>query len=190
MRIYLYSHLRCKGVNVGKNCNLLGRIQVLRKPGSQIILHNHVAIISSARFNPLVRQNTSLITFSPRAVIELATGAGISGSHIACCERVYIGEKTIIGADTLIFDWKAHDYTPENGWVGRKGIHGAPIHIGAKCYIGTRCTILKGVTIGDYCVVSAGTIVNKDIPAGHLASGNPMTITPLPERLGGPKPEI
>ena len=51
-----------------------------------------------------------------------------------------------------------------------------------------RCIILKGVTIGDDCVIAAGTLVNRDIPSGHLAIGNPATITPLPERLGGPSP--
>lgn len=43
--------------------------------------------------------------------------------------------------------------------------------------------ILKGVTIGDNCVIAAGSVITKDVPAGHLAQGNPATYTPLPERL-------
>lgn len=178
-----------KGVELSNSCTIWGLPRILKKKGSRIILHPSTTLISYDRFNPIVSKKIKLITFSSRAVIEIGDGAGISGSHIACCEKISIGAKTIIGADCLIFDWKAHDYDPDTAWVCRKGIRGAPINIGKNCYIGTRCTILKGVTIGDNCVVSAGTIVNKDIPAGHLASGNPMTFTPLPERLGGPREE-
>ena len=42
--------------------------------------------------------------------------------------------------------------------------------------IGANTTILPGVTIGDGAVVSAGTLVHKDVPAGAFVGGNPMRI--------------
>ena len=33
-----------------------------------------------------------------------------------------------------------------------------------------------GVTVGHGCVIGAGAIVTKDIPAGHVASGNPARL--------------
>lgn len=168
-----------KGVKAEKNCRILGLPKIIRKKGSRITLGPNVNILSKTRFNPLIREKMILVTFSPRAHIELGEGVGMSGSHIACCEHISIGDKTIIGPDCLIFDWQAHDYNPEKGWAGRKGIRGAAIKIGKHCYIGTRCTILKGVNIGNYCIIAAGTLVNQNVPDYHLASGNPMSITPL-----------
>lgn len=43
------------------------------------------------------------------------------------------------------------------------------VHAGSKLFMSTRSTALPGVTIGDECVVSAGTIVSKDIGDGVLA---------------------
>lgn len=42
--------------------------------------------------------------------------------------------------------------------------------------IGTRCIILKGVHIGDRCIIGAGSVVVKDIPADSIAAGNPCRV--------------
>ncbi|MBR3696602.1 MAG: hypothetical protein IKL98_10245, partial [Akkermansia sp.] len=62
-----------------------------------------------------------------------------------------------------------------------------PIHVGNNVWFGGGVKVLPGVTIGDNCVISAGTIITKDGPAGHLASGNPAVYTPLAPHNGGPK---
>ncbi|RGS50688.1 hypothetical protein DWX87_18920 [Bacteroides uniformis] len=36
--------------------------------------------------------------------------------------------------------------------------------------------MLPGVTIGDNCVIGAGSVVNRDIPTGTLAVGNPCRV--------------
>jgi len=45
--------------------------------------------------------------------------------------------------------------------------------IGNNCFIGMHTTILKGVHIGDNCIIGANSLVNKDIPNGYVAAGNP-----------------
>ncbi len=52
----------------------------------------------------------------------------------------------------------------------------APIHIGSHVLIGTRCIILKGVTIGQGSIIAAGSIVTKDVPANVIAGGNPCKV--------------
>jgi len=49
----------------------------------------------------------------------------------------------------------------------------APIRIGNYVWIGTNCTILPGVTIGDGAVIGAGSVVTKDIPSYKIAVGSP-----------------
>lgn len=153
--------------------------------GSRLILHEDVTLTSNGRHNPLLLHPVTLRTLTPQAVIEFMPHSGITGSSIVCANRVTIGEYTVIGANTLIYDSFGHTYSEENGWSSPRALTGNPISIGSKCFIGVNCIIMGGVTIGDNCLVSAGTVVTADIPAGHKAFGNPMQIEPLPKALGG-----
>lgn len=51
-----------------------------------------------------------------------------------------------------------------------------PIVVGNNVWIGANVSVLPGVTIGDNCVIGAGSVVNKDIPVGSLAVGNPCRV--------------
>lgn len=51
-----------------------------------------------------------------------------------------------------------------------------PIEIGNNVWIGANVTILPGVTIGDDVVIGAGSVVNRDIPKGVIAVGNPCKV--------------
>lgn len=53
----------------------------------------------------------------------------------------------------------------------------APVKIGKRCWLGGDVTILGGVTIGDDCVIGAGSVVTKSIPAGSVAYGVPCRVT-------------
>ncbi|MDE6415605.1 MAG: sugar O-acetyltransferase [Duncaniella sp.] len=58
-----------------------------------------------------------------------------------------------------------------------KGLEYArPITVGNNVWIGAKVSVLPGVTIGDNCVIGAGSVVNKDIPANSLAVGNPCRV--------------
>jgi acetyltransferase-like isoleucine patch superfamily enzyme len=62
-------------------------------------------------------------------------------------------------------------------WVFRREHPGidifGPIIIGNNVFIGINAIILPGVTIGDNCVIAAGSVVTQDIPANHIAAGVP-----------------
>lgn len=174
---------RLWGVKVGSSCIISGYPSFLRCKGSEIVLGDHVVLHSKRKYNTLIRQPMAISTIEPGARVELQSHCGLSGCQIVCACQVTIGEYTIVGPDTVIYDCKEHEYSPETGWLGRKQRIGKAISIGKRCYIGMRCIILKGVTIGDDCVISAGTIITKDVPAGHLAQGNPAVYTPLPQHL-------
>lgn len=51
-----------------------------------------------------------------------------------------------------------------------------PVHIGRGCWFGANVVVCPGVTIGDGCVICAGSVVTKDIPANSLAAGNPCRV--------------
>lgn len=88
-------------------------------------------------------------------------------------EHIYIGDNTIIGYNTTIL---AHEYLTEEYRIG-------DVKIGSHVMIGANTTILPGVTIGDGAIVSASTLVHKDVPPGAFVGGNPMQIIYTREQL-------
>ena len=59
---------------------------------------------------------------------------------------------------------------------GKEPIQRAPTRIGSRCYIGPHAIISKGVTIGEGCIIGAGSLVLSDIPPGSKAYGTPCTV--------------
>lgn len=93
---------------------------------------------------------------------------------IDACNSVVIGDDNMFGPDVYITD-SNHTYG--------MGIdpHRAPmqkgeVRIGNCCWIGAKAVILKGVVLGDYCVVAAGAIVTKCFPAGSVIGGVPAKL--------------
>ena len=58
-----------------------------------------------------------------------------------------------------------------------KGLEYArPITVGDNVWFGAQVCVLPGVTIGDNCVIGAGSVVTRDIPSGSVAVGNPCRV--------------
>ena len=51
-----------------------------------------------------------------------------------------------------------------------------PITVGDNVWIGTNVFVLPGVTIGNNTIIGAGSVVNKNIPDGVIAAGNPCKV--------------
>lgn len=51
-----------------------------------------------------------------------------------------------------------------------------PVVIGNDCWFGANVVVCPGVTIGDNCVIGAGSVVTRDIPANSFAAGNPCRV--------------
>ncbi len=48
-----------------------------------------------------------------------------------------------------------------------------PVHIGNYCWFGASVTVCPGVTVGDNCVIGAGSVVTRDIPSNSFAAEVP-----------------
>lgn len=82
-----------------------------------------------------------------------------------------IGDNCAISAGVHIYTHDSVDHV-----INGTPISTAPVVIGNNVYIGPQTIIAKGVTIGDYVVIGANSFVNKDIPAGSKAYGNPVKV--------------
>lgn len=75
---------------------------------------------------------------------------------------------------------------PIDASTRNKGLEYAKkIKVGNDVWIGGNVVVLPGVTIGDNCVIGAGSVVNKDIPANSIAVGNPCKVIKTIENKEG-----
>lgn len=58
----------------------------------------------------------------------------------------------------------------------RRLCYARPVVIGNGCWLCANVTVLPGVTIGDNCVIGAGSVVTRSIPANSFAAGNPCRV--------------
>ena len=54
--------------------------------------------------------------------------------------------------------------------------HAKPITIKDNCWLASNVVVCGGVTIGEGCVIGAGSVVTRDIPPYSLAAGNPCRV--------------
>lgn len=124
-----------------------------------------------------------------------------AGSYAIGCSKISIGKRVIIrplsyiqsdasddGADIVIEDdvmlgpgvhilTSNHNFSNPNISIIDQGYDGVKEVILKKgCWIGANVVILPGVTIGNNCVIGAGSIVTKSIPDRVVAVGAPARV--------------
>lgn len=86
---------------------------------------------------------------------------------------ISIGNHTLIGPNCQLYT----PHHPVDYRERRKPVEtGRPIRIGADCWLGGGVIVCPGVTIGDRCIIAAGSVVTHDIPDDSLAAGNPAVV--------------
>lgn len=111
--------------------------------------------------------------------IKIGDDVSMSGVTIYAFKHIEIGDHTIIGANTKIFDSDFHPIDPQIRLVNEDDKEHTAMKetiIGKNVFIGCNVLILKGVHIGDNSVIGAGSVVSKDVPPDCIAAGNPATI--------------
>jgi maltose O-acetyltransferase len=104
-------------------------------------------------------------------LLRIGEQAYISGPlRIDLGAAVTIGDCVRFGHDVALLTFD-HDIGPSEYRCGR--LIAAPIRIGNGVWIGSRATVLPGVSIGDGAVVGAGAVVTRDVPPNTLVAGVP-----------------
>ena len=105
-------------------------------------------------------------------------------------DRVQIGNFCSIAEDALFID-RQHptDQFSTFPFATRLAMHGinfpaifeetvdkGPVRIGHDVWVGARCIIMGGVTIGTGAIVGAGSIVTRDVPPYAIVGGAPARL--------------
>jgi acetyltransferase-like isoleucine patch superfamily enzyme len=149
----------------------------IRGNGS-VTIGDDFVFTSGECINPICRNIRGCINTVRQGHVIIGDHVGISSACIWSESEIRIGNHVNIGGDCLIMDTDAHpiNYLERRKWGSFDGVASSPIHIKDDVWIGARCIILKGVTIGERSVIGAGSVVVSDIPADCIAAGNPCKV--------------
>jgi len=123
--------------------------------------------------------------------VEIQKGARIGrrckiSSHTFICEGVTIEDDVFVGHNVTFINDQFPRATNDDGrlqteadWVCQK----TTIRRGAS--IGSSVTLLGGVTVGEFAMVGAGSVVTKDVPPYAVVAGNPARILRRLPRAAG-----
>lgn len=170
----------------GKNLRIYNQFYLAKHPSAHIEIGNNFTFISGEAFNPLCRNIRGSIFADENAFLKIGNNTGISSACIWVKESIIIGNNVKIGGDCILMDTDAHNlnYQIRNGSIldekgrllDRKTAKSKPIIIEDDVLVGTRCIILKGVTIGARSIIGSGSVVTKSIPPDVIAAGNPCKV--------------
>lgn len=125
------------------------------------------AIIQISRYSPSLKfKNFLLKNFLGMKVGKHASVGLMVMVDIFWPENIEIGENSIIGYNSTIL---VHEYLTTECRIGT-------VKIGKNVMIGANTTILPGVEIGDNAIVSACSLVNKDVPPNSVVGGVPIRL--------------
>lgn len=183
-----YFNCKLSGLAFHKTWKVVGRPVVIRRKwyercfmkhvggridiGESFCCNNRVSSNSVGLIQPCVFNIAEDGSF-----IKIGDNVGISGSTINASKSITIEDNVIIGSGCLITDTDSHPLLYDERLVNDMSkTKASPILIKEGAFVGARCIIMKGVTIGQHSVLGAGSVVTKSVPDGVVACGNPAVV--------------
>ena len=117
------------------------------------------------------------ITAPGSARVRIGAGTFLNmGVMVASQELVEIGENCMLANGCFVSD-SSHRYSDPELPVTWQGFESkGPTRIGANCWLGAHVVVTSGVTIGERCVIGAGSVVTRDIESHSIAAGAPARV--------------
>jgi acetyltransferase-like isoleucine patch superfamily enzyme len=94
---------------------------------------------------------------------------------ISAYQHVSIGRECIVADRVMMIDFD-HGVVDVERPIREQGIYKRDVNVGHNVWIGYGACVLRGVTIGDNCVVGTSSVVTKDLPDNAVAAGAPARV--------------
>jgi acetyltransferase-like isoleucine patch superfamily enzyme len=138
---------------------------------------DRLGLRSSLVSNPLAPSHpVVLCTWRPQAELIIGNDFAMTGGVICAAHSIHIGDRVAVGANCTIIDTDFHPLNPAERRRHPNDAAVAPVVIEDDVFIGMHSLVLKGVRLGRGCVIGAGSVVTRDVPAGMIAAGNPAKL--------------
>lgn len=136
------------------------------RPMPKVIHNGGKLLAGNCQFYSGVR-----LEIGPSGTLLIGNGSYLNrNTLIVCEERVDIGKNCKIAWDVIIMDSDLHPIDNSTPIINK------PVRIEDGVWIGCRCIILKGVTIGHGAVIAAGSVVTRNIPPRTVYGGSPAKL--------------
>ena len=133
-------------------------------PNTEVIVSEHGTI----RLGKHVRahRRSKLLAFG-NGVLEIGNDTALgNGVSINCMDHITVGKGVQMGPDVIIYDHD-HDFRVPGGIAAEK-FRTAPVVIGDNAWIGCNVVILMGTTLGENCIVGAGSVLKGKYPPNSV----------------------
>lgn len=115
------------------------------------------------------------------AFVEVQKNAHIGAnckisSHTFICEGVTIEDDVFIGHGVMFINDTYPRATANGALQTEADWTVEPTLVKRGASIGSNCTVLSHVTIGEGAIIGAGSVVTKDVPPNTIVAGNPARI--------------
>jgi len=172
-RLLFFSH----GIAWGRDWRFYGAPIIQRHRRSVMRFGSGLRLRSRVRSNPLGPVHPVILaTRQAGARLEVGNDFAMTGGTLCAAERICIGDRVTVGANTTIIDTDFHPLDPAKRRSQPNDGNTAPVLIEDDVFIGMSCLILKGVTIGRGSVVGAGSVLTASVAAGSIVAGNPAVV--------------
>jgi acetyltransferase-like isoleucine patch superfamily enzyme len=94
---------------------------------------------------------------------------------ISSYRRVAIGRECIVADRVMLIDFD-HGMVEIERPIRNQGIYTREVHVGHNVWIGYGACILRGVTVGNNCVIGTNAVVTKDFPDDSVIGGVPAKL--------------
>lgn len=162
-------------IAIGKDSLIYFKTPLVHTSGGKITIGNHTRIGCSKRlYHAGMPYYTKLYVEGANSKITIGDHCRIFGAFCHAKKSIKIGNNCLLASGVNVLDSNAHETYSANRTIGRDKPQ--EIVIGDNVWIGVNSIILKGTTIGDNCVVGAGSVVKGVFPDNCIIQGNPAVI--------------
>ena len=94
---------------------------------------------------------------------------------ISAFQHVAIGRECIVADRVMLIDFD-HGVVETERPIREQGIYKRDVNVGHNVWVGYGACFLRGVTVGDNCVVGTYAVVNRDVPSNAVVAGVPARV--------------
>ncbi|MBK6741977.1 MAG: acyltransferase [Hydrogenophilales bacterium] len=162
--LFYYTFSRLFFVGLGHGCRFEGWVEFPLR-GGKVMLGDRVYVCRRTTWTVL-----------DGATLSLGSGVFIGPGIVMSAHRaIRVGNDSLLAEYVSIYD-NEHIWSDIHKPIAEQGYATSPCSIGNGCWIGSGSKILMGGSLGDNCILGAGAVLKKPLPAGVVAVGVPAMV--------------
>lgn len=164
-------------------------VTVTFEPGSRNVLH--VGPGSTFEDRVLIMLKGGTVDLGPRVELRRDVVLNVAGrlrvvgdtpvswGSVLHCSTEVVFERMVGLAEQVTVADSSHYFTEPDVHFWHN-VRTGTVRVGRNTWICPKATLTRGSDVGACCIVGSGSVVTGRVPDGHLASGVPAVVRPLP----------